>query len=123
MIVILYTEDFEPILPIDLPLWLLDRLEQEGAVRVAVNKPRGFTNVRIPVGNLDTETPTVRIRHEKLRWHDGTLKTILVTPDEELALALNPEWLPGQRSAIYTYMGAMRKMHDELIKQIRKNQD
>ena len=122
MIVILYTEDFEPIIPIDLPLWLLDRLEQEGAVRVAVNRPKGFTDIHIPVGNLDCETPTVRIRYEKLRWKDGTLKTLLVTPDEELALTLNPEWLPGHRAPIQTYMGAMRKMHEELIKQIRKNQ-
>jgi hypothetical protein len=122
MIVILYTEDFEPIIPIDLPLWLLDRLEKEGAVRVAVNKPKGFTHEQIPVGNLNCETPTVRIRYEKLRWHDGTLKTILVTPDEELALSLNPEWLPGQRAPIQMYMGTMRKMHEELIKQIRKNQ-
>ena len=123
MIVLLYTEDFEPIIPIDLPLWLLDRLEQEGAVRVAVNKPKGHTDERIPVGNLEANNPTVRIRYEKLRWKDGTLKTILVTPDEELALTLNPEWLPGQRAPIQMYMGAMRKMHEELIKQIRKNQN
>ena len=123
MIVILYTEDFEPIIPIDLPLWLLDRLEIEGAVRVAVNKPRGFKGEKIPVGTVGNEDiETVRIRYEKLRWHDGTLKTILVTPDEELALTLNPEWLPGQRAPIQMYMGAMRKMHEELIKQIRKNQ-
>jgi hypothetical protein len=122
MIVILYTEDFEPIIPIDLPLWLLDRLEQEGAVRVAVNRPKQFVSEQIPVGNLEPNMPTVRIRYEKLRWHDGTLKTILVTPDEELALTLNPEWLPGQRAPIQMYMGAMRKMHEELIKQIRKNQ-
>ena len=122
MIVILYTEDFEPIIPIDLPLWLLDRLEQEGAVRVAVNRPKGFTDIQIPVGNLDCETPTVRIRYEKLRWHDGTLKTLLVTPDEELALTLTPEWLPGQRAPIQLYLNTVRKMHEELIKQIRKNQ-
>ena len=123
MNVIIYTEDFEPIIPIDLPLWLLERLEKEGAVRVAVNKPKGFTEEQIPVGNLECETPTVRIRHEKLRWHDGSLKTILVTPDEELALTLNPEWLPGQRAPIQLYLQTMRKMHEELIKQIRKNQD
>lgn len=124
MIVILYTEDFEPIIPIDLPLWLLDRLEQEGAVRVAVNKPRGFKGEKIPVGMLGNEDmPTVRIRYEKLRWRDDTLKTILVTPDEELALSLTPEWLPGQRAPIQAYLGAMRKMQQELIKQIRKNQD
>jgi hypothetical protein len=124
MNVILYTEDFEPIIPIDLPLWLLERLEQEGAVRVAVNKPIGFKGEKIPVGMVGNEdTPTVRIRYEKLRWHDGTLKTILVTPDEELALTLNPEWLPGQRAPLQTYVGAMRKLHEQLIKQIRKNQD
>jgi hypothetical protein len=122
MIVILYTEDFEPIIPIDLPLWLLDRLEQEGAVRVAVNKPKSFKGEKIPVGTVGNEDmPTVRIRYEKLRWHDGSLKTILVTPDEELALSLNPDWLPGQRAPIQMYMGAMRRMHDELVKQIRKN--
>jgi hypothetical protein len=124
MIVILYTEDFEPIIPIDLPLWLLERLEMEGAVRVAVNKPKGFKGEKIPVGTVGNEDmETVRIRYEKLRWRDGSLKTLLVTPDEELALTLNPEWLPGQRAPIQMYMGAMRKMHDELIKQIRKNQD
>jgi hypothetical protein len=124
MIVLLYTEDFEPIIPIDLPLWLLDRLEIEGAVRVAVNKPKGFKGEKIPVGTVGNEDmETVRIRYEKLRWRDGTLKTILVTPDEELALTLQPDWLPGQRGAIHSYLGIMRKMHNELIKQIRKNQD
>jgi hypothetical protein len=123
MNVILYTEDFEPIIPIDLPLWLLERLEQEGSVRVAVNKPANFLEEKIPVGNVELETPTVRIRCHKLRWHDDTLKTILVTPDEELALSLDPEWLPGQRAPIQLYLETMRKMHDELIKQIRKNQD
>ena len=123
MNVILYTEDFEPIIPIDLPLWLLERLEQEGAVRVAVNKPIGFKGEKIPVGIVGNEDmPTVRIRYEKLRWHDGTLKTILVTPDEELALTLTPEWLPGQRAPIQLYLQTVRRMHDELIKQIRKNQ-
>ena len=123
MNVILYTEDFEPIIPIDLPLWLLERLEQEGAVRVAVNKPRGFKGGKIPVGTVGNEDmPTVRIRYEKMRWHDGTLKTILVTPDEELALTLTPEWLPGQRAPIQLYLQTVRKMHDELIRQIRKNQ-
>ena len=122
MIVVLYTEDFEPIIPIDLPLWLLERLEIEGQVRVAVNRPTQFVDQKIPVGNIEPNIPTVRIRCERLRWRDDTLKTILVTPDEELALSLNPEWLPGQRAPIQQYMSAMRKMHEELIKQIRKNQ-
>ena len=122
MIVLLYTQDFEPIIPIDLPLWLLERLEVEGQVRVAVNRPKQVTEEQIPIGNLESDMQTVRIRCHKLRWADGTLKTILVTDDEELALTLTPEWLPGQRAPIHAYLGAMRKMHDELIKQIRKNQ-
>ena len=123
MNVILYTTDFEPIIPIDLPLWLLDRLEQEGQIRVAVSKPTGHPDIKVPVGNLDSDIPTVRIRCEHLRWRDGTLKTILITEDEELALSLTPEWLPGQRAPIQLYLNTVRKMHDELIKQIRKNQN
>jgi hypothetical protein len=121
MIVLLYTADFEPIIPIDLPLWLLERLEQEGQVRVAVSRPTQFVDEKIPIGNLDSDIPAVRIRCEKLRWKDGTIKTILVTEDEELALTLSPEWLPGQRAPIQMYLGAMRKIHQELIRQIRKN--
>jgi len=122
MIVLLYTTDFEPIIPIDLPIWLLERLEIEGQVRVAVNRPKQFTEEQIPIGNLEPGIETVRIRCHKLRWADDTVKTILVTEDEELALSLTPEWLPGQRAPINSYLKAMRKMHEELIKQIRKNQ-
>jgi len=39
MNVILYTQDFEPITVVDLPHWLLEAVEREGAVKVAVKRP------------------------------------------------------------------------------------
>ena len=40
MNIVLYTQDFEPITVIDLPMWLLDKIDSEGYVKVAVPKRR-----------------------------------------------------------------------------------
>lgn len=119
MNVVLYTADFEPITVLDLPLWLLDQLERQGAVRIAAIKPPTLEDlVKNP---QDFEPPeTVAIRCEKLRWRDGTLKPILVTDDEELALSLRPEWLPGQRQAVQAYRQTIRELTQQLVKAMRK---
>jgi hypothetical protein len=51
-----------------------------------------------------------------LRWHDDTTKTILVTPDEEIALILRPAWLPGQNASVQGYRAVIRNLTDQLIK-------
>jgi hypothetical protein len=120
MNVVLYTIDLEPITILDLPMWLLEQMEKQGAVRVAVVKPPTWINAQTPVA----ETPgmeTVTIYCERLHWRDGSIKRILVTPDEELALALKPEWLPGQRAAVQSYQNAIRHLTEQLIKAMRKN--
>ena len=122
MNVVLYTADFEPITVLDLPIWLLEQMEKVGYVRVAVQEP--LTNV---LADLDKDPSTihtpkiVNIRCEKLRWRDGSLKPILVTPDEELALMLKPEWLPGQRQAVNSYRGTIKFLTEQLVKVMRKN--
>ena len=45
-----------------------------------------------------------------------SLKTILVTPHEELALVLRPEWLPGQRQAVNHYKKRIHFLTEQLIK-------
>lgn len=118
MNVVLYTTDFEPITVLDLPLWLLEQLERVGAVRVAVLQPPAWiTGEEAPP--LDT-IETVTIYCEKLRWRDGRLKPVLVTPDETLALLLKPEWLPGQQQAINSYKQTIRTLTDNLVKALRK---
>jgi hypothetical protein len=123
MNVVLYTIDLEPITILDLPVWLLEQLEKEGAIRIAVLKPPGWT------GEVNSQTPidkiggvdTVTVYCERLRWRDNTLKFILITPDEELALSLKPEWLPGQRASIQGYQQAIQHLTQQLIKAMRKN--
>ena len=119
MNVVLYTPDLEPITILELPFWLLEQLEKQGAVRIAVLKPPRW--VQNGEGVTFDMPETVTVYAERLRWRDGTTKIILVTPDDELALTLKPEWLPGQRAAVQGYQKAIRHLTDQLIKAMRKD--
>lgn len=119
MNVVLYTNDFEPITVLDLPTWLLEQLERQGAVRVAVLRPVQFENASVAVGSVEGPQ-VVTIYCERLRWKDGTVKPVLVTDDEELALTLRPEWLPGQRQRVQSYQQAIRGLTDSLVRAMRK---
>ena len=119
MNVVLYSADFEPITVLDLPVWLLEQLERQGAVRVAVLRPVQFERGDIPVGSVEGPE-VVTIYCERLRWKDGTVKPVLVTDDEELALTLKPEWLPGQRQRVQSYQVAIRGLTDSLVRAMRK---
>jgi hypothetical protein len=118
MNVVLYTKDFEPITVLDLPVWLLDQLEKQGAIRVAVQQPVRVTPAEGPVDF--SPPPIVTIYCERLRWRDGTTKPVLITPDEELALLCKPDWLPGQRQAVNSYKTVIRGLTDQLVKAMRK---
>lgn len=119
MNVVLYTTDLEPITILELPLWLMEQLEKQGAVRIAVLKPPRLADDGEAVTFDMPETVTVYC--ERLRWRDNTTKLILVTPDDELALTLKPEWLPGQRAAVQSYQKAIRHLTHQLIKAMRKD--
>jgi hypothetical protein len=123
MNVVLYTKDFEPITVLDLPTWLLDQLEKVGAIRVAVQDP-----VKVDIRKDEAwsepwmipQLKVVTIYCERLRWKDGTTKPVLITADEELALTLKPEWLPGQRQRVQSYEKAIRTLTETLVKAMRK---
>lgn len=122
MNVVLYTKDFEPITVLDLPTWLLEKLEKQGAIRVAVQEPLKVNIAKEPWSEpwMVPELKTVTIYCERLRWKDGTTKPVLVTPDEELALMCKPEWLPGQRQAVNSYKTVIRGLTDQLVRAMRK---
>lgn len=118
MNVVLYSVDFEPITVLDLPQWLLEQLERQGHARVAVMRPVQLSDYQ---DTADIQPPdVVTIYCERLRWKDGTVKPVLVTDDEALAMLLRPEWLPGQRQAVNGYKEAIRTLTDNLIKAMRK---
>jgi hypothetical protein len=94
-------------------------MEKNGGARIAVSLPPELLHSE----DIDTskfKLETVLIFCEKLRWRDDTLKIILVTPNEELALSLRPYWLPGQRQAINHYKDVIRYLQEQLIKQGRQ---
>lgn len=117
MRVVLYTKDFEPITVIDLPLWLLDQMEKEGVIRVAVVKQP--TTVEELEEVIAGDPETIDIYCTKIYWGDGSVKTILVTEDDELALALRPDWLPGQQAAVNWYQKTIRGLIDQLHKAMK----
>ncbi len=121
MNIVLYTHDFEPITVVDLPMWLLEALEREGSVKVAVKRPITPDFVeRVAVGSVEGPE-TVTIQAKRLRWHDGSVKPIYVTQDEVLALTLKPEWLPGQVLQVQNFQSAITWLGSELKHQFRKN--
>lgn len=123
MNIVLYTRDFEPITILNLPLWLLEKMEQQGQVRVAVQEPIGW-DVNKPEQPVVTEPNlrTVTLECLRIRWLNGGYKTIIVTQDDELALALKPDWLPGQRAQVNSYKDTITNLIYMLKKAMRPNE-
>ena len=121
MNVVLYTIDFEPITVVDLPMWMLDHIDKYGGCMVSVKRPINNNFIeQVAVGTVEGQE-CITIRQVRLKWHDGSIKIILVTEDEELALSLKPEWLPGQRLQVQNYQEAVNFLSKALKKQLKKN--
>lgn len=105
-------ESLEPITVLNLPITERDALERR-LWRVAVPMPLEFT----PVGftpNQPIKTPIVEIEFVpfvRRSSRNGEQRSIFaVTRATELAMLLNPAWLPGQRSAV----DYLQKQNDQL---------
>jgi hypothetical protein len=98
MQVVLYTDEMEAITVIDIPQWLLERVQDGQMIRLAVIEPPQVSAA------LAQEIPTpspmrcVEIWAEKFR-RKGRETWLLFTRDEEAALILKSDMLPGQRKA------------------------
>lgn len=95
MLAVLYTHQLEPITVVDIPMWAWERLSRGDCVRLHVPEP-----VRInPMSRWDSLTyqpRVVEIFGDKLRR--GEHETLMLfTGDEESALLLKADFLPGQR--------------------------
>jgi hypothetical protein len=99
-------------------MWLIDNLEKHGKVRLGV-APTPTKQQRQPP-DQPAAPEVLDIYCEKLRWRDGTLKPIIVAENDELALALKPEWLPGQQQAVNWYEGVIRQLVGELEQHFKK---
>jgi hypothetical protein len=94
---VLYTHALEPITVVDIPIWLWDRLLAGEVIRLAVQEPpklvpsfESVVNTKLRIVNIFGE----RIRR---REHEALM---LFTSDEESALILKADFLPGQRGEL-----------------------
>jgi len=126
MNIVLYSHDFEPITVLNLPMWLLDKVETEGYVKVAVPKRLDIKNIAESAASgspLQELYDTITIIGTRLYWRDGTPRTVYTTTakDEELALILKPDWLPGQRAVHKNYQEGITFLATQLKHHIKKN--
>lgn len=122
MNVVLYTDDFEPIITVNLPQTVIDYVEKHGIVRLPV---QDITSPEPPQVSLSNKlyNKIVTIHANKFRWHDGSIKVILTTSDEELVLKLKPGWLPGQQATINNYKNSLNGLAAKVIALMRKKDD
>lgn len=94
---VLYTEALEPITVVDIPMWLYERLLRGDTIAVGVPPP--FQFARGGDDHCRLMHKTVHIFGERLRRR-GHETLMLFTRDEENALLLDAEFLPGQRREV-----------------------
>jgi hypothetical protein len=117
---VLYTQDLEPITVVELPLWLLETAEREGAVKVSVKRPITPDFIeKVAVGTVEGPE-CVTIKPMRIRCFDGSVKVLYYTNDDELALTLKPEWLPGQRLQVQNFQAAIGWLSKQLRTLMRK---
>lgn len=97
---VLYTLQMEPITVVDIPMWLWQRLEDGDTIAVPtkirpplganINEGRMSQSYRFDIVHIFAE-PIVRKRHRSL---------MLFTRNEEHALRLQADFLPGQRAEL-----------------------
>ena len=102
---VLYTIDFEPITVVDLPKSFLDTLEAKGHAYLIIKDTEPVKRADLYCGSI--------------LWPDGSMKPIVVTRDEETALLLKCDWLPGQVGTINILKRNIRKLMDKVIKRMR----
>lgn len=94
MRIVLYTEDFEPITVLDLSMAAMSRLKDGGRWRFAVPKPFRLLR-RMEIVPLMEPVDIVEIWSERF-IRKGQETVFLFTRDEEAALMLKSDLLPGQ---------------------------
>lgn len=97
---VLYTQALEPITVLDIPMRLWDMLARGELVKLAVREvsPPVPSDGETP-GHRDLKFRTVDLYAEKFRYR-STETLMIFTRDEEHALLLQADFLPGQRTEV-----------------------
>lgn len=92
---VLYTQQLEPITVVDIPMWAWERLWKGDAIQLAAQ-----VQYRPWQGDDVTAVlPVVAITGERIE-RNGHRALMLFTSDEQHALMLRADFLPGQRGEL-----------------------
>lgn len=94
--IVLYTDQMEPITVIELPQWFLDKLYDKQLMKVPVMSAISIESIYDPI--IENALNSVDVWAESL-YRKGNRYWLLFTNDENLALRLKSDVLPGQRKA------------------------
>lgn len=95
---VLYTNDLEPLTVVHVSQFLWDRLARGEKVQIPVIEPPSLVPCNAP---LDDFQPLRIVRiYGELLHRRGRAHMMLFTPDDENALALRAEFLPGQNGEV-----------------------
>lgn len=96
---VLYTNDFEPITVLDIPKWMWDRLMCGDTVHIPVMRPFIFRSMP-HISPIDCDNAiAVHITGEMMKRR-GKQSLMLFTENDEHALLLRSDFLPGQRGEL-----------------------
>lgn len=96
MYAVLYTRQLEPITVVDIPMFLWKRLSNGESINIAVVEMLDYRDLRTPGPPSMDRVRVVSVYGVRLRLHEHET-LMLFTGDEESALLLQAEFLPGQR--------------------------
>jgi hypothetical protein len=119
--IVLYTRDFEAITIIDVPMWAIDRMRTRDSIRIPIQSaPLNYSvDHSIPV---ELQFMYAEIYMERMKWIDGSMKSIFITDSDELALLLKPAWLPGQQGEINKMVKTQQLLLETILRSISRGE-
>lgn len=118
---VIYSQDFEPITVVDLPVMPEQILRYMGGrVRLAALEPLPWSTKPFASDVVEITYKVVTLTMESLRWKDGSVKWIFVADCDETALLLKPDFLPGQRRAVQDGERAKQKLAELFMAALRR---
>lgn len=107
VITVLYTKNLEPITAINIPIDVQEQIQQKGLGKLPVLPNKDAK---------ESEAKYLYIHPVSVLGFHKQVHVFFTTQEEELALAITPEWLPGQRPMVQH----MQKIIYEQQKTLRK---
>lgn len=116
MNIVLYTKNLEPITVLNMPMWLQEAIERQGAGKISIKgKSKIEEDTQLA---LQEQPPTMTIEVEYLQDDKGFTHKFFVTKDEELALGIVPQYLPGQLQ-MQQHMARVIQKQRELLNKLK----